>query len=116
MKDFMLIFIGKEYTDLGLSPEQMQERMGKWFAWNQKMQKEGVVKHGEALHPEVRQISGPNRTVTDRTAAELKEIVGGYYVVKANDLDHACKIAQDFPDYDLGNTVEVREVLVFDEM
>ncbi|MEP0214669.1 MAG: YciI family protein [Cellulophaga sp.] len=116
MKDFMLIFIGKEYTDLGLSPEQMQERMGKWFAWNQKMQEQGVVKHGEALHPEVRQITGPKRTVTDRTAAELKEIVGGYYMVKAKDLNAASKIAQDFPDFDLGNTVEIREVLVFDDM
>jgi len=114
MKDFMLIFIGTEYADLGLSPEQEQERMGKWFVWNAKMEEQGVVKHGEALHPEVRRITGPNRTVTDRTATELKEVVGGYYMIKTKDLDAACIIAQDFPDYDLGSTVEVREVLVFE--
>lgn len=32
MKDFMLIFIGETYADMGLSPEELQERMGKWFA------------------------------------------------------------------------------------
>ena len=40
MKDFMMIFIGADYQELGLSPEQLQTRMGKWFAWNEKMQKE----------------------------------------------------------------------------
>ena len=114
MKEFMLIFIGADYQDMGLSPEQMQERMGKWFAWNGKMQEQGVVKHGEALTPQIRHISGPQRTVTDKTAAELKEIVGGYYLVQAKDLEAACEIAQDYPDYDLGGTVEVREVMKFE--
>lgn len=114
MKEFMLIFLGKDYQELGLSPEQMQERMGKWFAWNQKMQEQGVVMHGSALTPQVRHISGENRTVTDRNFSDLKEIVGGYYQIKVEDLDAACKVAQDYPDYDLGGTVEVREVMVFD--
>ena len=114
MKDFMLIFIGKEYDQLGLSPEQMQERMGKWFAWHNKMESQGIVKHGEALHPQTRHISGSSRTVTDKVVTELKEIVGGYYVVSAKDLEAATEIAQDYPDYDLGGTVEIREIMVFD--
>ncbi len=115
MKDFMLIFIGKEYDDLGLSPEQMQERMGKWFAWNGKMEAQGIVKHGSALQKPVRHVSGPDRTVTDRTGAEVKELVGGYYMVQAENLEAATEIAQDYPDYDLGGTVEIREVMVFDQ-
>ena len=31
MKEFMMIFIGADYADLGLSPEELQNRMGKWF-------------------------------------------------------------------------------------
>lgn len=27
MKDFMMIFIGADYTDLGLSPEDLQNRI-----------------------------------------------------------------------------------------
>ena len=114
MKEFMLIFLGADYAELGLSPEAMQQQMGKWWAWNDDMQKQGVVIDGHPLHPAVRHVSGPDRTVTDRTSAEVKELVGGYYLIKARDLDHATEIAQGFPDYDLGGTVEIREIMVIE--
>ena len=62
----------------------------------------------------MRRIVGKERTVTDLTSAEVKEIVGGYYLVEAKDFDAVEKIAQDYPDYDLGGTVEIRELMVFD--
>ena len=114
MKNFMMIFIGADYVDLGLSPEEMQNRMGKWFAWGNKMEQAGVLRGGEALTPQIRRIVGENRTVSDLTSAEVKEIVGGYYTVEAKDFDAVQEIAKDFPDYDLGGTVEIREIIVFD--
>jgi len=114
MKEFMMIFVGADYADLGLSPEELQNRMGKWFAWGNKMEKAGVLRGGNALHPQMRRIVGENRTVTDLSSAEVKEIVGGYYLVEVKDFDAVQEIAQDFPDYDLGGTVEIREVMVFD--
>lgn len=114
MKQFMMIFIGADYTDLGLSPEEMQNRMEKWFAWGNKMGEAGILKGGEALTPQIRRVSGKNRIVTDVTSAEVKEIVGGYYTVEAKDFDAVQEIAKDFPDYDLGGTVEIREIMVFD--
>ncbi len=115
MKKFMLIFVGTNYGELGLSPEEMQSQMGKWFEWQGKMEAAGVVEGGHALESNMRRISGPERTVTDLTAAEVKEIVGGYYIVKAADFDGAAKIAEDYPDYHLGGTVEIREVMVFEQ-
>lgn len=115
MKDFMMIFIGAPYSELGLSAEELQHRMGKWFAWGNKMAEAGILKGGEALHDPVRRISGPDRTVTDGPFAESKELVGGYYTVSATDMDEVQKIAEDFPDYDLGGTVEIREIMAFDQ-
>ena len=114
MKDFMLIFIGEDYQTMGLSPEQMQERMGRWMAWSQKMTADGIKHDGDALTSHVTRLSGPDRTRTDMAAAEVKELVGGYYTVTVRDLDHAIEVAQGYPDYDLGGTVEVREVMVMD--
>ena len=114
MKDFMLIFLNTDYADLGLSPEEIQNRMQKWFEWHEKMSAQGIVKHGEALEPEVSRISGKDRIVTDNVTLTAKELIGGYYVVQAKDLNAAKEIAQDFPDYDLGGTVEIREVMVFE--
>ena len=115
MKEFMMIFLGADYAALGLSPEELQTRMGKWFAWGEKMENAGILRGGNALNPDVRRIHGPSRTVTDMTSAEIKEIVGGYYIVEAKDFDAVQEVAQDFPDYDLGGTVEIREIMVFDQ-
>lgn len=109
----MMIFIGADYAALGLSPEELQNRMGKWFAWGEKMEKAGVLRGGNALTPGIRRIVGKNRTVTDITSAEVKEIVGGYYLVEAKGIEAVQEIAQDYPDYDLGGTVEIREIMVF---
>ncbi|TBN05487.1 hypothetical protein EYD45_04205 [Hyunsoonleella flava] len=114
MKQFMMIFTGADYAALGLSPEELQERMGKWFAWGNKMKDAGILRGGEALTPQIRRVSGKNRTVTDIASAEVKEVIGGYYTVEAENFDAVEKIAQDFPDYDLDGTVEIREVMVFD--
>ena len=114
MKDFMMIFIGADYQALGLSPEELQNRMGKWFTWGQKMESQGILKGGEALVPNVKRIIGKERTVSDGPFADSKEIIGGYYTVSAENADAVVAIAQDYPDYDLGGTVEIREVMVFD--
>ena len=114
MKDFMMIFIGADYDELGLSPEQLQERMGKWFSWNDKMQAQGIVKDGNALVPVAKRVSGSDKTVTDGPFVEGKELVGGYYVVTAKNAEAVVKIAEGYPDYDLGGTVEIREIMVFD--
>jgi len=115
MKEFMMIFIGADYEEIGLSPEQLQERMGKWFAWGDKMQNQGILQGGAALHSKGKRVSGPDRIVSDGPFVESKELIGGYYTVKAGNFEDVVQIAQDFPDYDLGGTVEIREVIKFDQ-
>ena len=114
MKEFMMIFIGADYQELGLSPEQLQVRMGNWGTWGAKMKDQGILKGGQALLSSGRSISGPDRVVSDGPFAESKELVGGYYTVEAKDYDAAQIIAQDYPDFDLGGTVEIREIMKFD--
>ena len=115
MKEFMMIFLGADYGELGLSPQQLQERMGKWWAWHGKMESAGIIKGGHALQPGIQRITGPDRTVSNHTAAEVKELVGGYYVIDAENMEAAMAEAQNYPDFDLGGTVEVREVMVFEQ-
>ena len=114
MKEFMMIFMGPDYGELGLSPEQIQERMGRWMAWSEKMEKDGIIKSGEALHAPAKRVSGPERVVSDGPFVESKELIGGYYVISANSADEVVEVAQDFPDYELGGSVEIREVMKFD--
>ena len=114
MKDYMMLFMGTPYEELDLSPEELQERMGKWFAWGQKMEEAGILGGGNALHTPGRRVSGPDRVVSDGPFVESKELIGGYYIVKANSVEEVQEIAKDYPDYDLDGCVEIREVVVFE--
>jgi hypothetical protein len=114
MKEFMLIFLGADYSELNMSPEESQEQMNKWFEWVGKLQAQDIYAGGHALIPSAKRLSGPEGVVTDGPFAEAKELVGGYFVVKAKDWDEAVAISKDYPDFHLGGSVEVREIMVFD--
>jgi len=113
MKEFMMVFISEDYSTMGLSPEQIEAQMGKWFAWGDKMGAAGILLGGEALTPIGKSISGPDRIITDSPSAESKEIIGGYYTIKVESMEAALKVAEDYPDYEYGGTVEVREIQKF---
>ena len=114
MKSYMMIFLGADYGHLGLSPEQIQEKMGKWFAWDGDMKARGIHVSGDALTPVGKRLTGPDQLMTDSPAAASKEIIGGYYVIQVENFEKALEEAKNYPDFDLGGTVEIREVLVFE--
>ncbi len=49
--------------------------------------------------------------ITDGPFADTKEILGGYYVLDAADLDEALEFAQRIPAVRLGGAVEVRPLV-----
>jgi len=48
---------------------------------------------------------------TDGPFAETKEVLGGYYVVEADDLDAAIELAARIPAARMGGAVEVRPLV-----
>jgi hypothetical protein len=110
MEKFMLIFHGGQLD--GLSPEEMQAQMGKWFAWIEKLSKTNQYVSGEPLLPGGKLVSGPGgKTVTDGPYTEGKEVVGGYFIINAKDLNEAVSISKDCPDFEHGCSVQVRQVM-----
>ena len=49
--------------------------------------------------------------VTDGPFADTKEVLGGYYVIEAADLDEALEFARRIPAVRLGGAVEVRPLV-----
>ena len=110
MEKFMLIFQGNTpRTDQ--SPEEMQANMGKWMSWIDKLRKEDIYISGEPLIPGGKLVSGKNKNVTDGPYTEGKEVVGGFFVIHAKDLNHATEMAKDCPDLEMGTAVQVRQVM-----
>jgi hypothetical protein len=114
MKSFMFLFRGGLDPQTA-SPEEMQQNMQQWMGWVEDLQKKNIYAAGEALLPTGKTLK-KNNVVTDGPFAESKEIVGGFFIVKAETLDAAIEIAKGCPDLSLGGSVEVRDVMVFDGM
>jgi len=73
-----------------------------------------AVRGGNRLHPSaastsIRHTPDGGVTVSDGAFAETKEVIGGYYLIEAPDLDEALRIAAEVP-VPFGG-VEVRPVL-----
>ena len=113
MEKFMLIFHGGQTS--GMSPEEMQSNMGRWMAWIDKLAKEEMYVTGEPLLPGGKLMTGKGgKTVTDGPYTEGKEVVGGFFIIKAKDMNEAVAISKDCPDFDLGGSVQVRQVMKMD--
>jgi hypothetical protein len=110
MKDFMLLFRGAS-QQYGFSPEEMQGHMQKWFAWVDQLKSKNIYVSGEPLLPDGKTVAGKKAIVTDGPFAESKEIIGGFFIIKAASIEEATEIAKDCPDLPLEGTVEVREVM-----
>jgi hypothetical protein len=54
---------------------------------------------------------GSGSLITDGPFADAKEVLGGYYVLEASDLDAALEFAQRIPAVRLGGAVEVRPLV-----
>jgi hypothetical protein len=107
---YLLLFRGTGW-DQELSPEEIQDVMGRWTAWFEHLSGQGKLKSGLPLYHEGKVVSGKNgRSVADGPFAESKEAIGGFFLVQADDLDEALRIAKQCPGLDYGVSVEVRPV------
>lgn len=107
----MLIFHGGIQPNA--SPEELQNNMGKWMAWVEKLQKENKYVSGEPLLPGGKLVSSKT-AVTDGPYTEGKEVVGGYFIINAANIEEAVAECQDYPDFSYGGQVQVRQVMKLD--
>jgi hypothetical protein len=54
---------------------------------------------------------GAEALITDGPFADAKEVLGGYFVLEASDLDTALEFAQRIPAVRMGGAVEVRPLV-----
>jgi hypothetical protein len=95
-----------------VSPAEMQAIIEKYNAWAGKLAQQGRLRGGEKLQEgtgkTVRK-SGGKLAVTDGPYTEGREVVGGYFLVEADNYEQALELANDCPHVENG-VVEVREI------
>lgn len=97
-----------------MSPEEIQKILGRYRSWSTKLRERGKLAGGEKLRDREGKVikrSGSKVSVTDGPFAEVKEVIGGFYILEAKDYDEAVSLANDCPHLDFGS-IEVREIEV----
>jgi hypothetical protein len=115
---YLLLIYGDESAYAGMSEEELQADMQKWWEYTTAIKEAGASPGGEALQPtatatSVRDDNG-SPLVTDGPFAETREQLGGYYLLDVENLDEAITWAHRCPGVKSG-TIELRPIQEFDQ-
>jgi hypothetical protein len=113
MPEFVFLFraTAEQQSAAMGSPEQAQQSMKAWLDWVRELDANGHLKSpGQPLAVAGKVVRGPGATVTDGPYVEAKDLVLGFNVVHARDLDHAVELASRCPMAQGGGMVEIRPV------
>jgi len=111
MEKFMLIFHGGVKQDA--SPKDLQSNMDKWMSLVDNLNKEGKYVAGEPLLPGGKLVTSTT-SASDGPYTEGKEVVGGYFIINAASMEQAVEECKNYPDFEYGGQVQVRQVMKLD--
>lgn len=112
MTDYLVMIYGNEAEWPTLDPDVEQQVLaqhGEFAARNQDAIRGGARLADSDTATTIRPDGAGGFTVTDGTFAETKEVIGGFYLIEAADLDEALAIARQVPMPTGG--VEVRPIV-----
>lgn len=116
--NYLLLIYGNEKAEADMSKEESDQVMSAYYAYTEDLEKAGVLKGGEALHPTSSattvRVQNGKKVTTHGPFAETKEQLGGYYLIDCNNLDEAIEWAAKCPGARTGS-VEVRPVVDFSQ-
>lgn len=111
MKEFILLFRQPNYDNSNVSPKEMQELTKKWRDWVRVItSQKKMFSHGSRLAMEGKVLKSGG-VITDGPFVEIKEKLGSFIVVKADNIEEATTLAHGCPVLDAGGSVEIRPIL-----
>lgn len=112
MSNFLYLFRGGDEDLNSWTPEEQQAHMLVWEQWMGNMAQKGILLGGERLYDTGAVVRDKGEVVTDGPFIETTEMIGGYVIVVAKDLEEAVEMSKTCPIFDYkGAFVEVREVM-----
>ncbi len=112
MRYMLLIYMSQSTTEWDkLSASEQDQILGEYRAIS------GVpgVTGGEQLQPPAMattvRVEAGQALITDGPFAATKDVLGGYYLLEADDIDAALEVASRIPAARMGGAIEVRPVV-----
>lgn len=113
MKEFALLFRQPDYDYSQVSPKEMELLTRKWQDWIGGLTAKGALtNNGTRLAMEGKVIRAGG-VITDGPFVEIRERLGSFLIVKAENLEEATTLAHGCPAIDAGGSVEIRPLFQY---
>jgi hypothetical protein len=109
MKRFMILLYEDESVYRELSPEELQKEIELHLKWIEELGDHYMS--SEPLERDAKVVKGEAPVITDGPFMEAKEVITGFYLIRAENLDQAAKLAHGCPILKFGGSVEVRTIM-----
>ena len=115
---FMMLMIPKVYqgangSKVGAGFTPSEEAVSRMMQYNEELARSGALLAGEGLEPPAKAVrvsfSAGKAAVSDGPFAEAREVLGGYWLIRAGSREEAVAWARRVPAED-GDLIEVRQV------
>jgi len=111
MKDFVMIYRSEPLGEIKLTPEGTMAVSKEWENWIGGIAAQNkLVSPGARLGNEGRTVK-PGNVVTNGPYVEIKEMIGGLSIIRAESIEEATEMAKGCPILNVGGNVEVRDVI-----
>lgn len=106
----MFIFRGGNTHISTANSQAAMEIIKMWDNWMQELAEKGILAGGDALQVSGKHVNGSKKIVSDGLYAKGNEMVGGYLIINAKDIDDAVEISKGCPILNEDGSVEVRQI------
>ena len=107
MPQFVLMLRDTGMFPDNVSPEEIKQVIQRYTQWKEKVRGSGQKLYDGEGRVVVRKDGGVS--VTDGPYVESKEVLGGYFLLEAQDYDTVSKLVEDCPHLDYGS-IEIRRI------
>lgn len=111
---YVCLIYSNEASDTALSEPETQALVDECNAYSEQLSRRGVLvarmRLGDSRTATTLRVRNGRVSMTDGPFAETKEQLAGFYMIEADDMDAALRIARDIPPARVAS-VEVRQVM-----
>lgn len=110
MEKFIFLFRGGNTHISTANSKAAMDIIQTWNDWMKGLAEKGILAGGDALQVSGKHLKGTNKVVSDGPYAEGNEMVGGYLIINAKDINDAVELSKGCPIFNEDGSVEVRPI------
>ena len=110
MAEFILL-IREDLSRYPMPETELKVLIAAHTKWAKDLSKRGLFKIGYGVDHNGKVLGLVKGKLTVKPIKDVKEGIGGFYIIEAEDLDAAIEIAKECPTYKDGDQMEVRPLM-----